>query len=79
MHLLYHGFSLTFVYPIIIFVDPRHGDKERGSNILRAGQIMFSQATIERDNDAETALTRHKSLLAWGDAIVAKAKPDAIH
>jgi phosphoenolpyruvate carboxykinase (GTP) len=56
-----------------------HDDKERESNFLRGGQIMFNQATTDRDNNAETALTGHKGLLAWVDAIAAKAKPDAIH
>ena len=40
---------------------------------------MSHQATIDRDGDAGTVPTRHQGLLAWVDAIAARAKPDAIH
>ncbi|WP_267387425.1 phosphoenolpyruvate carboxykinase (GTP) [Sphingomonas sp. GC_Shp_3] len=40
---------------------------------------MSHQATIERDGAAATSLTRHQGLLAWVDAVAARAKPDAIH
>jgi phosphoenolpyruvate carboxykinase (GTP) len=40
---------------------------------------MSHQAIIERDSAAGAAATRHKALLAWVDAIAAKARPDAIH
>jgi phosphoenolpyruvate carboxykinase (GTP) len=40
---------------------------------------MFNQATTEAEGDAGTAPMRHQGLLAWVDAVAARAKPDAIH